>query len=140
MVATDSALPRFTSATLSPGPTPAPVRAEQACLIWVSRCRYVYCLSSTTNATRSGTLSRAASLACPTFIADSVPAPGSRPLESGRCPAVGWASIDQPVGSGVKGVKGTQQVPWALPWEVSWHSGEGGTLFLSFTILYSVGP
>ncbi len=46
----------------------------------------------------------------------------------------------QPVGSGVKGVTSTQQVPWAFPWEVSWHWEVGGTLLRSFTILYSVGP
>ena len=50
------------------------------------------------------------------------------------------SSARQAVGSGAKGWTVTQQVPWALPSEVSWHSGEGGTLFRSLTILYWVGP
>ncbi len=43
-------------------------------------------------------------------------------------------------GSGANGCTVTQQVPWALSWEVSWHAGDGGTLLWSRTILNSVGP
>ena len=92
----------------------------------------MYSLPSTTRAIRSGTRPSAASVAWPTFIGDAVRAAGE--------PVWRCSSVAQAEGSGSKGLTVTQQVPWALPWEVSWHSGEGGTLFRSLTILYSVGP